>query len=68
MNREKLIQMISDLIIKESLNEDTSPMEFYNHWVQVSGVKVEDLAVASWLLDFIKDALSSNKDLLSYFI
>lgn len=68
MGRDKLIQMISELIVQEAPDKNTSPMEFYNHWVQKYGIKIESSETASWLLDFIKLSLSSDRDLLSYFV
>ena len=68
VNRDKLIQMISESIVFESPDADTPPMDYFNHWIQTTGVKINDPCMASWLLDFIKEALSSNRDLLSYFI
>lgn len=68
MKREELIHNISEIIVQESPPSDTQPMDFFNHWVQMSSVKIESPEVASWLLDYIQEALTSNKEVLSYFI
>ena len=67
VKREELIHNISEIIVQESPPSDTPPMDFFNHWVQMSGVKIESPEVASWLLDYIQEALTSNKEVLSYF-
>lgn len=68
VKREELIHIISEIIVQESPPADTPPMDFYNHWIQTRGVTIEDPEAASWLLDNIQDALTRNREELSYFI
>ncbi|WP_373262277.1 hypothetical protein [Hungatella hathewayi] len=68
MKREELIQNVSKIIVQESPPSDTPPMDFFNYWIQMSGVKIENPEVATWLLDYMQDALTSDKEVLSYFI
>jgi len=65
-NVEKLYENISNMILKEDVEPSASPIEMYNYWVQKSGVCVDNLALASRLLDFIEEALV-NKNILSEF-
>lgn len=68
VNREELINKISEIIVRESPPADTPPIDFFNHLVQTNGVKIEEPEMASWLLDYIPEALTSNKEMLSYFL
>lgn len=64
---EEYINLITKLIIAEDVDSSVSPVDYYNHWIQKSGIYIADLAMASRLLNFIKEALE-NKNILTHFI
>lgn len=60
---ERLIDSVTQLIINED-TESQNPIDFYNHWRNVSGIRISDSKTAYNVLHYISMALGTNKRIL----